>query len=89
MDLFDGKGFCGSRTQGLIAMGIISAITSFVEFVKMMKDLVAWVKATFGDNPAKFIKDSGTAFAQLHAAQTVQEKQNAAKAIQDLFARIP
>lgn len=69
-------------------MGFFAALSSIVELVGMLKSLVVWIKDTFGDNPQKFIKDAGEAFAKLHGATTTEEKQNAARDLQDIFGRI-
>lgn len=60
-----------------------------------MKELFAafqqfktWVYTNYGDSPQNFIKGAGDAFKDLNNAKTTEDKQAAAKKIQDLISKL-
>lgn len=67
---------------------IWAALRALPAAISLIKEIFEFAKKVFGDDPAKFIKDSAVVFAELKAAKTVTEKQSAAKKIQDLVARL-
>lgn len=56
--------------------------------VKLLTELVGWLKATFGDDPAKFLLDSSEVFERAKNAKTPEQKQAAAADIAKLIRRL-
>lgn len=56
--------------------------------VKLVVEMVAWMKATFGDDPAKFLADMSDAFEKGKGAQTPQERRHAAAQIAHVLKRL-
>jgi hypothetical protein len=54
-----------------------------------MKEFMAWLNKASGDDPQGYVKKIGQAMAQLNAANTQEERQNAAKAIADSISGLP
>ena len=66
-------------------IGILKAIP---DLIALFRELTAFLKETFGDNPAKFIRDSHEVFRDINNAKTIEEKQNALNKLNDLYKRL-
>ena len=66
-------------------LGVLSALP---ELLKLLNNVGTFLKDVFGDNPKKFLKDSGEAFEKLNKAETVEERHAAAADIQRLIRRL-
>lgn len=68
-------------------MGIGSAIMGFLtalpDIVKLVQSGMTWLNHVSGNDPQGLVKKIGAAMTQLNNAQTVAERQAAAKAIAD------
>lgn len=56
--------------------------------VKLITELAAWMRASFGDNPEKFILDASEVFKKVQEAKTPDEKRRAAGDIAVLIRRL-
>jgi len=56
--------------------------------VKLVTEVAAWMRATFGDDPSKFLVDSSEVFKRVHEAKTPDEKRRAASDIALLIRRL-
>lgn len=56
--------------------------------IKLITELAAWMRASFGDDPAKFILESGEAFKRVQEAKTREEKASAAADVARLIRRL-
>lgn len=78
------------------ATALLAVLQALPELAKLGPDLVmlgqefmTWLKHASGNDPQGYIKKVGQAFAQLNLAQTVEDRQNAAKAIADAIQGLP
>jgi len=80
--------------------GIIALLTALPELLKLveqigpelgtlMTNLVGYIKHVSGNDPQGYVKAVGAAMAQATAAKTVQERQDAAKAIANAIHGLP
>jgi hypothetical protein len=69
-------------------MGFWEVVKSIPSLVGLLGELMRFLKATFGDNPQKFLRDSAKVFEELRTAKTLKEKQEAASKIQGLIERL-
>lgn len=67
-------------------MNIVAGITALVELIKLIKGMFVYLKATFGDDYIKVIKDLNEVFA--NPPKTSAEKIQNAKDIQALIKRM-
>lgn len=67
---------------------ILAFLGAIPALLELFKELSKFLKDTFGDNPRKFIRDSGEAFKKLNESKTKEEKYEAAKGLQDLIKRL-
>ncbi len=67
---------------------LLQALVALPSILVFVAQLVRWLKEQFGDNWASFVVDSGAAFKKLNEAKTPEQKQDAAKTIQDLIHRL-
>jgi hypothetical protein len=67
---------------------IWAVIKSIPALIALLQEVLKFAKAVFGDDPKKFIKDSGEVFAELIVAKTPEAKASVAKKIQDLVSRL-
>lgn len=58
------------------------------ELISLGQNVVAWLNKVGIDDPKQFATDLGDAFAKLSAAQTQEDKQNAAQNLANCFARL-
>lgn len=56
--------------------------------VKLVSEVAAWMRATFGDDPSKFIADSSEVFKKIHEAKTREDKAKLAADISTLIRRL-
>ena len=63
-------------------------LKSVPALVKLVTEVAAWMRATFGDDPSKFILDSSEAFKRVQDAKTPDEKRRAAGDIATLIRRL-
>ncbi len=68
--------------------GLLELLKALPAIVKLITELSGWMRATFGDDPAKFILDSAEVFERARNAKTPQEKQAAAGDIARLVRRL-
>lgn len=67
---------------------ILAVIKAIPVIVGLVKEIFHWFKMHVGDgDPIKFIADVGEGFQKLNQAKSPKEKQDAARAIQDLIRR--
>ena len=71
-----------------VLVGLFEILKALPAIVKLISELSGWLKATFGDNPAKFIMDSAEIFERAKNAKTPEEKQSAAGDIARLIRRL-
>jgi len=69
-------------------VGLLEILKALPAIVKLITELSGWMKATFGDDPAKFLMDSSEVFERARNAKTPQEKQAAAGDIARLVRRL-
>jgi len=69
-------------------LGIFQILKALPAIVKLISELSGWLKATFGDDPAKFILDSAEVFERAKNAKTPEQKQAAAGDIARLIRRL-
>lgn len=73
-------------------MGFFAAlrilIGSVPALMQLLVELAGWLKATFGDNPAKAIEEHAAAFKLVREAKTPDEKAKAAAAISKLISKL-
>jgi hypothetical protein len=69
-------------------VGLLELLKALPAIVKLITELSGWMRATFGDDPAKFILDSAEVFERARNAKTPQEKQAAAGDIARLVRRL-
>lgn len=71
----------------------MSAVLAFLgalpELLHMIKQFMEWINHISGNDPAGWAKQVGEAFAKVNAAQTQEERADAAKGIADLISRLP
>lgn len=58
------------------------------EVIELIKQFMAWINSVSGNDAKGFLRDVGAVVAQVNAAQTQEERSNAAKAVADLFSRV-
>lgn len=63
-------------------------IKTLPALVKLVTELAAWMRASFGDDPSKFIVDSSEAFKKVQEAKTREEKASAAADVARLIRRL-
>jgi hypothetical protein len=66
--------------MGAAILGVLSALP---DIIKLGQQFGVWINHVSGNDPRGFIKQVGAAMAQLNQAKSVQERQDAAKAIAD------
>lgn len=83
--------------MGAAIIALLTALPDIVKLVeqlgpelgKMVTNLVAYLKHVSGNDAQGYIKQVGEAFAKATSAKTVEERQNAAKAIADAIHGLP
>lgn len=75
-------------TAAEIIQGLIAFFQALPALISLAATLGTWIKKISGNDPAAFISKVGQAFDQLNAAQTSEEKQDAAKSIADLIHKL-
>lgn len=68
---------------------ILGFLSSLPEILSTIKQIAAWLNKVSGGDPKGFIVKVGAVMAQLNKAESHEERQDAAKAIADLIARLP
>ena len=66
-------------------MGIISIITSIISLIKMVMDLIGFIKQNQLQN---WLKDLSDTVAAMKNAKTPEDKTNAAKSMVDVISRL-
>ena len=56
--------------------------------MRLVSELAAWLKANFGDNPAKAIEEHAEAIKQIKEAKTHDEKAAAASRLSSLIRKL-
>lgn len=69
-------------------MGFFAAIVAIKDVLVLAKSLIDFLHAQFGDSYKKFVMDSTQTFIELRKAETIKDKADAAKKLQDLIARL-
>lgn len=69
-------------------VSVFELLKTLPAVVKLLTELVGWLKATFGDDPAKFLLDSSEVFERAKNAKTPEQKQSAAADIAKLIHRL-
>lgn len=67
---------------------LLLIIKTLPALLKLLTEVAAWMRATFGDDPSKFLLDSSEAFKKVHEAKTREEKATAAADIARLIRRL-
>ncbi len=67
---------------------LIGLLSSLPQLLVLLAKFMAWFKQVAGEDPQQFVKDIGIAFDQLNASKTAEERQNAAKALAGVIARL-
>jgi hypothetical protein len=67
---------------------LLVILKSLPALVKLVTELAEWMKATFGDDPSKFIADASESFQKVQNAKTPEEKRAAARDIALLIRRL-
>lgn len=72
-----------------IGTAIIGFLSSLPDIIKLIQEAMIFINHISGNDPQGFIKKVGEAMAQLNAAKTEKEREDAAKAIADAIHGIP
>lgn len=72
-----------------IGTAIIGFLSSLPDIIKLIQEAMTFINHISGNDPQGFIKKVGEAMAQLNAAKTEKEREDAAKAIADAIHGIP
>lgn len=68
---------------------LIGFFAALPEIMKLVVKIASWLQGYGFENVRVLIRDIDKAFEGLKLAQTTEERQNAAKAIADIIARLP
>lgn len=63
-------------------------LTSLPALLNFLMELAGWLKATFGDDPAKAIEEHARIIKQVKEAKTIEEKARAASALSELIRKL-
>jgi hypothetical protein len=63
-------------------------LQSLPALMRLVSELAAWLKANFGDNPAKAIEEHAEAIKQIKEAKTHDEKAAAASRLSSLIRKL-
>lgn len=67
---------------------LLLIIKTLPALVKLLTEVAAWMRATFGDDPGKFLIDASETFKKVQEAKTPDEKRRAAGDIATLIRRL-
>lgn len=67
---------------------LVLMLKALPALVKLLTEVAAWMRATFGDDPAKFLLDASETFKRVQEAKTPDEKRRAAGDIAVLIRRL-
>lgn len=71
-----------------ILPAILGMLAALPEIIKLGREVFVFFKKLVGDSPEKFIKDLNEAFSGLNNAETSEQRQAAAAALQKLIKRL-
>jgi hypothetical protein len=72
-----------------VLSAVLGALSALPDLVNLIQQFMTWIEKISGNDPKGFIKNIGAAMAQLNAAKTDEDRQNAAKAISDIISTLP
>jgi hypothetical protein len=67
---------------------IVTFLGSLPAILSALQAFIAWINKVSGNDPAGLAKEIGQAFQTLNAAQTVEDRQAAAKAVADIITKL-
>lgn len=67
---------------------ILALIRAIPMLLELFQNIGKFLKAQFGDDPAKFLADANDAFKVLNEAKTSEEKIHALQGVQKLLKRL-
>lgn len=65
---------------------LVALATALPDLINLGKELIAYLDKASGNDAQGYVKKVGAAMSALNAAQTQEDRQNAAKAIADAIA---